>query len=151
MSNILNKYISQLQMESSIDTPSTSSTTNNSSKIIEKLFTFRQQLHVYHWQTNSYSRHIASDGLLGLLTIFIDSFMEKYFGKYGKVNFSKNINISIGNMSNDEALKALDEMINYFNNELRNSLNPKTDTDLSNLIDDLIGNINQTKYLYTLN
>ena len=41
--------------------------------------------------------------------------------------------------------------MDYFNNELRNSLNPKTDTDLSNLIDDLIGNINQTKYLYTLN
>jgi hypothetical protein len=143
MSDNLQSYISQLQI--------TVPNGNNSAEIVKTLFRFRQQLHVYHWQTKSYARHKASDQLLGELTEFIDEFMETYFGKYGRVNFSKNVNINIGNMSDEEGLKFLDEMINYFINELPRSLNPKTDTDLLNLRDTILGNINQIKYLYTLN
>ena len=142
MSDNLTSYINQLQ----ITTPKE----NNSAEIIKTLFRFRQQLHVYHWQTKSYARHKASDQLLGELTDFIDSFMEIFFGKYGRVIFSKNISINIGNMSDEEALKSLDEMISYFYNELPKSLNAKTDTDLLNLRDDIVGKINQVKYLYTL-
>jgi DNA-binding ferritin-like protein len=109
MSENLKNYISQLQI--------TVPNGNNSAEIVKTLFRFRQQLHVYHWQTKSYARHKASDQLLGELTEFIDEFMETFFGKYGRVNFSKNVNINIGNMSDEEGLKFLDEMISYFINE----------------------------------
>jgi len=145
MSDNLKSYINQLQ----ITVPNGNN--NNSAEIIKTLFRYRQQLHVYHWQTKSYARHKASDQLLGELTEFIDEFMETYFGKYGRVNFSKNVNINIGNMSDEEGLQFLDEMINYFINELPKFLNPKTDTDLLNLRDTILGNTNQIKYLYTLN
>jgi hypothetical protein len=144
MSDNLKSYINQLQ----ITVPNGNN--NNSAEIIKTLFRYRQQLHVYHWQTKSYARHKASDQLLGELTEFIDEFMETYFGKYGRVNFSKNVNINIGNMSDEEGLQFLDEMINYFINELPKFLNPKTDTDLLNLRDTILGNTNQIKYLYTL-
>ena len=144
MSDNLKSYINQLQ----ITVPNGNN--NNSAEIIKTLFRYRQQLHVYHWQTKSYARHKASDQLLGELTEFIDEFMETYFGKYGRVNFSKNVNINIGNMSDEEGLQFLDEMINYFINELPKYLNPKTDTDLLNLRDTILGNTNQIKYLYTL-
>jgi len=145
MSDNLKSYINQLQ----ITVPNGNN--NNSAEIIKTLFRYRQQLHVYHWQTKSYARHKASDQLLHELTEFIDEFMETYFGKYGRVNFSKNVNINIGNMSDEEGLQFLDEMINYFINELPKYLNPKTDTDLLNLKDTILGNTNQIKYLYTLN
>ena len=104
MSDNLKSYINQLQ----ITVPNGNN--NNSAEIIKTLFRYRQQLHVYHWQTKSYARHKASDQLLGELTEFIDEFMETYFGKYGRVNFSKNININIGNMSDEEGLQFLDEI-----------------------------------------
>jgi hypothetical protein len=142
MSDNLRSYINNLQI--------TVPNENNSSKIIETLFRFRQQLHIYHLQTKSYARHKASDELLGKLTEFIDEFLEIYFGKYGRVKFNQNINISLGNMSDDEGLHFLDEMISYYINELPKCLNSKTDTDLLNLRDEILGNTNQMKYLYTL-
>jgi len=148
MADKLKSYISQLQVVDPIMNSSNSE--NNSAKIIETLFRYRQQLHVYHWQTKSYARHKASDQLLGELTEFIDEFMETYFGKYGRVKFNQNININIGNMDDEAGLKFLDEMINYYINELPKYLNPKTDTDLLNLRDTILGNTNQIKYLYTL-
>lgn len=118
--------------------------------MIPVLFRFRQQLHVYHWQTTSYARHKASDELLGSLTGFIDKFMEIYFGKYGRVEFPAEVNIKIGNMSDEDGMKFLDEMIHYYIEVLPTYLDPKNDTDLLNLRDEILGTTNQIKYLYSL-
>ena len=108
---------------------------NAAHEMIPVLFRFRQQLHVYHWQTTSFARHKASDELLGSLTGFIDKFMEIFFGKYGRVTFHAEVNIKIGNMNDEDGMKFLDEMINYYIEVLPTYLNPKTDTDLLNLRD----------------
>lgn len=123
---------------------------NNAHAMIPVLFRFRQQLHVYHWQTTSFARHKASDELLGSLTGFIDKFMEIYFGKYGRVAFPTEVNIKIGNMSDENGMRFLDEMINYYIEVLPTYLNAKTDTDLLNLRDEILGSTNQIKYLYSL-
>jgi len=123
---------------------------NEAHVIIPVLFRFRQQLHVYHWQTTSYARHKASDELLGSLTDFIDKFMEIYFGKYGRVAFPEEVNIRIGNMSDENGMKFLDEMISYYIEVLPTYLDPKTDTDLLNLKDEILASTNQIKYLYSL-
>ena len=123
---------------------------NSAHVLIPVLFRFRQQLHVYHWQTTSYARHKASDELLGSLTDFIDKFMEIYFGKYGRVAFPEEVNIKIGNMSDENGMKFLDEMIHYYIEVLPTYLDPKNDTDLLNLKDEILGTTNQIKYLYSL-
>jgi len=130
--------------------PHPDGTSNQSANIIPVLFRFRQQLHVYHWQTTSFARHKASDELLGSLTGFIDKFMEIFFGKYGRVAFPTEVNIKIGNMSDEDGMRFLDEMINYYIEVLPTYLNPKTDTDLLNLRDEILGSTNQIKYLYSL-
>ena len=121
-----------------------------SHEIVPVLFRFRQQLHVYHWQTTSYARHKASDELLGSLTDFMDKFMEIYFGKYGRVAFPEEVNIKIGNMSDENGMKFLDEMIHYYIEVLPTYLDSRNDTDLLNLRDEILGTTNQIKYLYTL-
>ena len=123
---------------------------NDLYKIIPLLYHFRQQLHIYHLQTLSYARHKSSDDLLGELTEFIDRFIETYSGKYGRVKFDIPTNITLNNMNDENAMSFLDNMINYFLNKIPNYLDSKIDSDLLNLRDDIVGKINQTKYLYTL-
>jgi hypothetical protein len=118
-------------------------------EIIQVLMTYRQQLHIYHWQTQSYARHKASDELLGKLSDFIDKFMEIYFGKYGKVNITVPIIIKLENMNDAQAVTYLDVMMAYFEDALPVYLDAK-DTDLVNLRDEVLAGVKQTKYLYTL-
>ena len=118
-------------------------------EIIQILMTYRQQLQIYHWQTPSYARHKASDELLGKLSDFTDKFMEKYFGKYGKVNITIPITLTINNMNDTQAMEYLDIMMLYFEEKLPTYLDSK-DTDLVNLRDEILGDIKQTKYLYRL-
>jgi len=120
-------------------------------KIVPKFYSFRQQLHIYHLQTNNYARHKASDELLDTLTGFIDKFIEIYSGKYGKVNFKEDISIRLGNLSDDDATNFLDNMIEYYIEKLPKYLNSKYDSDLLNLRDEIVASTNQTKYLFTLN
>jgi hypothetical protein len=127
-----------------------SSSKNDLDKIVPMFYSFRQQLHIYHLQTLSYARHKASDELLGEITEFIDTFIEVYSGKYGRVKFSGPTNITIDNLSDEKGMSFLDFMIDYLLNTLPPLLDAKIDSDLLNLRDDIVGKINQTKYLYTL-
>jgi hypothetical protein len=127
-----------------------SSPNNKLYEIVPILYSFRQQLHIYHLQTESYARHKASDELLGNLTDYIDTTIETYSGKYGRVKFSGPTNIVVDNLNDDHGMSLLDNMIKYFLNEFPKYLDSKVDSDLLNLRDDIVGKINQTKYLYTL-
>jgi hypothetical protein len=120
-------------------------------KIIPTFYSFRQQLHIYHLQTNSYARHKAADELLDALTDFIDKFVEIYSGKYGKVKFKEDMNITIRNLNDDKATDFLEDMIIYYINKLPKYLDAKHDTDLLNLRDEILATTNKTKYLFTLN
>jgi hypothetical protein len=54
------------------------------SNIIKFFLDLQVQLKLYHWQTTSYSRHIATDKLYEKITDLSDKFIEVYFGKYGR-------------------------------------------------------------------
>ena len=52
---------------------------SNIGEIALQIICVRDQLKFYHWAgTNSYSRHIASDGLVDSLTEKLDKFIHKY-------------------------------------------------------------------------
>jgi hypothetical protein len=89
-----------------------SSSKNDLDTIVPMFYSFRQQLHIYHLQTESYARHKASDELLENLTLYIDTTIETYSGKYGRVKFSGPTNIVIDNLNDDHGMSLLDNMIN---------------------------------------
>jgi len=126
-------------------------TKNDLYKIVPKLYSFRQQLHIYHLQTLSYARHKASDELLEKLTEFTDTFIEIYSGKNGRVKFAGPTNITIDNLNDDNAVAFLDSMIHYYLDKLPTYLDAKNDSDLLNLRDEILAATNKTKYLFTLN
>ena len=118
------------------------------SKIIQNLLTLLNQIKYYHWQTTSYARHKALDKAHSSLSDLIDSFVEILLGKYGR-DFLQTINITIHSKQEVNMESALNEMVEFFN-QLGRNLNPETDTDLLNIRDEMLGVINQTKYLFTL-
>jgi hypothetical protein len=110
----------------------------------------RDQIKLYHWQTRVYSRHIATDKILEKLEKSIDSYVEIYIGKYGRPKVSgKNASITLHNLTEAGATRLIVSSVKYLQGPLSKTLNP-SDTDLMNIRDELVGDLNQLLYLFTL-
>lgn len=97
----------------------------------------------------SYPRHKATDDLVTKLDENIDQFVEVYVGKYGRPKLTgKTSTIRLRNHSDNEATNLLKEAVNWLTNDLGRKLK-KTDTDLLNIRDTIIADLNQTLYLFT--
>lgn len=117
---------------------------------IQFFFSLREQLKLYHWQTAVYSRHKATDKVIKDLDELIDLFVEVYMGKYGRPNITRATNtVVVRNLSEKGATKFVKESLEYLQGSLTKSLRG-SDTDLINIRDEMIGNLNQLLYLFTL-
>jgi hypothetical protein len=121
-----------------------------SAQMIHFFFTMREQIKLYHWQTSSYARHKATDDVLKSLDEHIDLFVEIYMGKYGRPSITRSTNtLQIRNMSEKTAVKFVKECIGYLQGPLTKALKG-TDTDLANIRDEMLGELNQLLYLFSL-
>jgi hypothetical protein len=120
-----------------------------SADIVHLMLTLRNQVKLYHWQTMAYPRHIATDELVTKLDANIDQFVEVYVGKYGRPKLSGSTStIRLRNHSDKEATALLQEAIDWMSTDLTRKLK-KTDTDLLNIRDTIVADLNQTLYLFT--
>lgn len=111
----------------------------------------RDQIKLYHWQTRVYSRHIATDKVLEKLEASIDSYVEIYIGKYGRPKVSgKNATITLQNLTEAGAVRVVNSAIKYLQGPLTKTLKPGVDADLMNIRDEIVGDLNQLLYLFTL-
>ena len=112
--------------------------------------TMRNQIKLYHWQTKLYSRHKATDDVVNALDASIDKYVEVYMGKYGrmKVNSATGA-IHVKNLSETSIIPFIKKCIVYLNTELVKKLSTN-DTDLFNIRDEMLAELNQLLYLFTL-
>jgi hypothetical protein len=121
-----------------------------SAQHIHFFFQMRDQIKLYHWQTSSYARHKATDDVLHKLDEHIDLFVEVYMGKYGRPNMTKTTNtVVIKNMADSTAAKFIRSCLTYLEGPLTKSLKP-SDTDLFNIRDEMLGELHQLLYLFSL-
>ena len=121
-----------------------------SAEQIHFFLNLRDQIKLYHWQTRVYSRHIATDKILENLEKSIDSYVEVYIGKYGRPKVSgKNATITLHNLSEAGAVRLVNSAIKYLQGPLTKTLKPN-DTDLMNIRDEMVSDLNQLLYLFTL-
>jgi hypothetical protein len=117
---------------------------------INFFFSMREQIKVYHWQTNQFARHKATDDVLSALDGSIDTYVEVYMGKYGRPKITASTNtVKIQNMADKTAAKFIKACIAYLQGPLVKRLKP-TDTDLVNIRDEMLSELNKLLYLYTL-
>jgi DNA-binding ferritin-like protein len=121
-----------------------------SAKDVQFFFMMREQIKLYHWQTKVYSRHKATDGVIEALDTSIDKYVEVYMGKYGRMKMtSGTASISVKNLSESSIINFIKKCIVYLNSELVRKLK-EDDTDLVNIRDEMLAELNQLLYLFTL-
>jgi len=113
---------------------------------------FQNQLKVYHWQTFSYSQHKALGKAYDKLDDLFDTFVETYYGKYGKTLSSTVYSFSVDSLTEDTDVKKVignkkRDLISY----LRVDVLTDSDHDLKNIVDEIEGELNHLQYLLDLN
>ena len=107
---------------------------------------------LYHWKTTSYATHKATDELYTKLNANIDSFIEVLLGKTGsRIDLMQHKSIKLVDLSNQESLK---KEVEYFKGYLvglneNKAMKTMSNTDLYNIRDTILGDLNQFLYLLT--
>lgn len=118
--------------------------------LITKLLSVQAQLRVFHWQTKSYAEHKAIGKLYETLDGLTDTFVETFSGRKGVPAATGNFTFVAENYKDNKAVVAfLDEFIVYLKQDVPSMLDSK-DSDLLNIRDEMLGAVNQTKYLLRL-
>lgn len=118
-------------------------------KIIISLVQMEQQLRILHWQTKSYARHQAFGGAYDALGDLIDKFVEVLMGKHDRFILQQASSIELQNLSDVKPIEfcnASCELLTAINS----ILDPSCDSDLMNIRDEMLAEINKLKYLLTL-
>ena len=121
-----------------------------SAEILHVLLILRNQVKLYHWQTFSYGRHKATDDLVSNLDTNIDKFTEAYMGRYDRPKFSASLGkLQVYDITDVRAPKLLTDAIAWLTKRFPKLLK-KEDTDLLNIRDEILGDIQQARFLFTL-
>ena len=107
---------------------------------------------LFHWKTYSYATHKATDELYDSLNEHMDKFIEVLLGKTGnRIDLLNNKKISLIDLSSPEQLKTRVEGFKSYLVSLTNNraLLNMSNTDLLNIRDEILGDLNQFLYLLT--
>lgn len=121
----------------------------NLSTNINFLVGLQVQMKINHWQTKGFARHQAFGGFYDSLSDLIDTFVESAMGKYGRFTLDDETKtIQLSNLSELDmkgmittVRSALVQMSEQFDG---------SDTDLMNIRDEILGELNKLSYLLTL-
>jgi hypothetical protein len=107
---------------------------------------------LFHWKTTSYATHEATDELYTKLNANIDGFIEILLGKSGsRIDLMSNKHIRLVDLSSQESLKREVEAFKGYLVGLNNNkgMQSMSNTDLFNIRDTILGDLNQFLYLLT--
>lgn len=110
-----------------------------SSQLIGLLLQSRNSMHLAHWQSIKYGEHKTLDAYYNGILELTDSFVEKLFGQEGRFSIEVPASKSENPIPHlKKVLRAItEERINY-------------SSDLQNIMDEMLGLINETIYLLSL-
>lgn len=118
-------------------------------EIILKLVQIQSQFRFMHWQTTGDAKHRAYGKAYDKLGDLIDDFAEAMMGKYGRFEFESEFSIMFQDLKSLNLQDFIDGITDFLVS-ITEMLDPKYDTDLLNLRDEILLLINKLKYLLTL-
>lgn len=118
-------------------------------EIILRLVQIQNQFRFLHWQTIADGKHRAYGQIYENLTGLIDDFAEACMGKHGRFEFEPEFAIMFQDIKQLSIQNFLDG-ITEFLVSITDHYDPKYDSDLLNLRDEMLLQVNKLKYLITL-
>jgi len=121
-------------------------------KIILTFLGLLNTVKLFHWKTQSYSTHKATDELYSSLNEHVDKFVEVLLGKIGnRVNLLKTHTIPLKDFSSaEEFITEINRMKTFLVDlDSNDVMNIMSNSDLYNIRDEILGDLNQTLYLLT--
>ena len=101
---------------------------------------------MYHWNTYDYPAHKATDELYSKLSDHIDRFMEVYMGATNqRIDLGNRRSVALSSLSKSSMKAYIHKSILF----LDNIRLPATSTDLYNIRDEMLGDLNQFLYLFS--
>jgi len=121
-------------------------------KIVTMFLQMLNTVKLYHWKTKSHSEHKATDDLYSDLNKNIDKFVEIMLGKTGgRVNLTEQKTLPLLDYTNvndfTKEVNKYKEFLISMNKD--DGLNITNNSDLLNVRDEILGNLNQFTYLLT--
>jgi hypothetical protein len=132
---------------------SSQSTQKFEQEIVIKFLSILNTVKIYHWKTHSYPAHKATDDLYSDINDNIDKFIEVLLGKIGnRIDLSKVKSIPICDFTSNgqiknEVIKFKGYLVGLNTNKVMNN---SSNSDLYNIRDELLADLNKFLYLLTL-
>lgn len=112
-------------------------------------FTYvRDKMKFYHWSTKSFARHSASDKFVSSLSDKMDRFIEVMQGSEGqRILLPSKSKYIFTNETDETIIKVLKKFRDWLSNDLSSHIKI-SNTDLLNIRDDILADVNNTLYLF---
>lgn len=107
----------------------------------------RDQAHIFHWQTESFAQHSAFGGFYDTYLTLVDKLSESLIGIHGRPSFME-AEIELSGYSEENIMVFLEKSYALFlgqGTELAGG-----NTEIKNIIDEIIAELDKLKYLLTL-
>lgn len=117
--------------------------------------TFLEMLNMvklHHWKTYSYSTHKATDELYSDLNSNVDAFIEVLLGKDGtpRINLTRTKSLPLYDFSSIGPFKQKIAQFKIYLEHMSKCPTLMNNSDILNIRDELLGNLNKFTYLLTL-
>jgi len=105
---------------------------------------------LYHWKTRSFSQHKATDELYSKLSENIDRFLEVLMGKdQSRVRMLES-RIDLLDPDSEKEFKVRIHKYREFMENMNTYFDSRRDSDLLNIRDEILANLNQFLYLMSM-
>lgn len=109
----------------------------------------RDQIHVFHWQTQVGDMHKALGDFYDAFLITFDGLMESIMGKYGRFKVSTlGMPVTLLDLDQVNVEEFVDTYIQVFENYKRTTF--CNDGEIINILDEIIASIHKLQYLLTM-
>lgn len=119
------------------------------SKIVQKFMELLTMIKLYHWKTHSFAQHKATDELYAKLNENIDQFVEILLGKSKKRVHMLEKHMRMYDLESKTELKEHIFECRLFLIDMTQMFDSRKDSDLLNIRDEILGDLNQFLYLLT--
>ena len=115
-------------------------------KTMKFFFTLQITNKLYHLNTKSFARHKAVDAFDTAILDHIDKFAEVFIGRYNVRPSVSSIRVDQTVLTDTDIIKLFEQAREY----LYSHFEQIKDTELLNIRDEIVADINKTLYLFTL-